>query len=490
MKAKIVILTLCVVFLGIITALPVQADVDGTSAGFGEIDAYIQEQMQRSGIRGLSYAIIQGQEVVQSHAFGKAGPQGRPMTTETPIIIGSVGKTMTALAVRQLVNEGLLELQMPVQAILPEFQLADPNASSLITIRHLLEHTSGIGNLAGNDPAYYDPEKSSAELVAMMRAVNINRPVGSCYEYSNLNYIILGEIIARISGMAYPDYVQTHIYDPLDMKNSYVSQEQALLSGMSSGYRYYFGIPVDVTVPYPAAQLSAGFHISTAEDMTHYLIAIANHGQYGERSIIYRDGREPTSAAAVNYTVEWMDFAEGGKSGNTERYNGAWLNYSAGMVYMPFDHIGVVVLANSNPSQWLPVKSAGDIAFDVLRLYTGNPPDPSKPALILLYIIADTLLLAGAAAVAWRWRLLFSGAGHAARFRGVVLLDLVLPVLVLLVFPIFQLGSPGNWVLDPVWCWNRYIFSVPDIGWALIALAGALLLCGVVKVFIRISESD
>ena len=98
---------------------------------------------------GLALAIVQNDQVIYQHGFGKANPLGRPVTPQTPFILGSLSKSFTALAILQLVEAGQIDLDAPVQRYLPWFHLADPDASARITIRHLLIHTSGISRYTG-----------------------------------------------------------------------------------------------------------------------------------------------------------------------------------------------------------------------------------------------------------------------------------------------------------------------------------------------------
>src|SRR5512133_1010957 len=113
----------------------------GTS--YDGIDAYIEEQMRRLHIPGAALAIVEGDQIVHQRGFGKARPGGAPPTGQTPFFIGSLTKSFTALAMMQLVESRKVELDDPVQSYLPWFILADPT-SSQITVRHLLNQTSGL----------------------------------------------------------------------------------------------------------------------------------------------------------------------------------------------------------------------------------------------------------------------------------------------------------------------------------------------------------
>lgn len=453
---------------------------------FERIDDYLREHLDRSSIPGASYAIIDGGRIVYMNAFGVAGPGGRPMTPQTPLYIGSVGKTFTALAIRQLVNTGRLELNLPVVVYLPDFTLADQGAAQRITIRQLLDHTSGLGNQDGNDPAFYVPAATNADLVRLMAGYQPNRPVGSSFEYSNLNYIVLGRVIEVVSGMSFADYVEANIFAPLDMDHSYAEEEPAVRDGLSAGYRYFFGLPVAVDLEEPAGAVAAGFLMSSAEDMAHYLVAFAGHGRYGDVSIVNPDGRHRPEDLQLVYNIDWLTQSEAKRLSNTETHSGGWLNYSAGIVFMPAEQIGVVVLANANPSQWMPVKDAFALAYDVLRLYTGNPPGPPTLPLRSLYLVADVFLALIALFVVYRVNSLRAWDRDLTR-KGLrmglwlpsLFFDLIFPLVVLLVLPGLILVSSGHF--NPIWCWKRLAFQVPDATWAMFVMASALLSVGMLK---------
>ena len=95
-------------------------------------------------IPGLALAIVRGDQIVYLKGYGRADASGRPVTPQTPFLIGSITKSFTALAVMQLVEAGTVDLDAPVQRYIPWFRVADPRASAQITVRHLLTMTSGL----------------------------------------------------------------------------------------------------------------------------------------------------------------------------------------------------------------------------------------------------------------------------------------------------------------------------------------------------------
>ena len=478
-----------VILVCLLTLMPFSsaAAEDSQIIDLDDIDSYVQEQMQRSSIPGLSYAIIQNGKIIHMNAFGAANPEGTLMTPQTPLYIGSVGKTFTALAIRQLVNDGRLDLNAAVIDYIPSFMAADPDAARQITIRQLLVHTSGFSTQDGNDPVFYQPDASSEDLVQLLGNFHLNRPVGESYEYSNINYIVLGRVIEVVSGMSYESYVQEYIFNPLDMKNSFSDEEKARMDGLSAGYRYYFGLPVAVDLKEPKGAMAAGFLMSSAQDMAQYLIAFTDHGIYNGISVVNPDGQPRPEDQQLTFNIDWLTQDEAKRPGNTETHSGAWLNYSAGIAFMPAEKIGVVVLANAFPAQWLPVKDAFAITYDVLRLFTGNPPDPATMPLSRLYLLVDAFLLVMAGLVALRflrltsWKAkLLENEKNTRIWLPALIIDVLLPLLILLVLPGLILSSSGH--INPIWCWNRLIFQIPDVSVAVLILAGALLLAGLIKI--------
>ena len=225
-------------------------------ASYEALDVYIEQQMHRFNIPGASLTIVEGDQIVHLRGFGRAHPDGEAPTAQTPFFIGSLTKSFTALAVMQLVEAGKIELDAPVQRYLPWFRVTDSQASAQITIRHLLNQTSGLPMLLGMaNLADVDNRPDAAERqVRALSTVKLTRPVGSKFEYSNLNYNLLGLIVEAASGKCYEDYVQQHIFAPLDMSHSYTSKAEAQQDGLAMGHCFWFGLPV--AAPRARASLS------------------------------------------------------------------------------------------------------------------------------------------------------------------------------------------------------------------------------------------
>jgi CubicO group peptidase (beta-lactamase class C family) len=231
------------------TALPAAAASRSNEAEFAQIDAYVSSQMQAMRLPGLALGIVQGDQIVHLHGFGEADQSGRAVTAQTPFVIGSMTKSFTALAIMQLVEAGKIQLDAPVQHYLPWFRVADPAASTHITVRNLLNQTSGIPTSAG--VAFLAESPGTLEQqVRNLAQVALTQPVGKTFQYSNSNYATLGLIVEAVSGQSYGGYIQQHILDPLQMKHSYYTEQAARQSGLAQGYHWLFGYPVPVNEPY------------------------------------------------------------------------------------------------------------------------------------------------------------------------------------------------------------------------------------------------
>ena len=280
------------------------------------IDAYIVDKMRWPRIPGLALAIVKDNQIVYLAGYGQADSFGHSVTPQTSFIIGSVTKAFTALAVMQLVEAGKVELDAPVQRYITWFRLADPVTSAKITVRQLLNQTSGLPML--REPQFWTDldDRALERTVRFLRTAKVNFPPGKSFGYSNANYETLGLIVQAVSGQSYEEYVEQHIFGPLDMRNSFASQEEASQHQMASGYRWWFGIPIPVTFHYNRSELPAGYIFSGAEDMAHFLVAQMNGGKYRDSAILSPEGIALTHTEPVPNT-----YGMGWESGRIDGHN-------------------------------------------------------------------------------------------------------------------------------------------------------------------------
>ncbi|TVP46072.1 MAG: serine hydrolase, partial [Gemmatimonadales bacterium] len=187
------------------------------------IDAFVEAGMESWGIPGLGLAVVKDDEVVYARGYGvlETGKE-RAVTASTLFGIASVSKAFTATAVGILVDEGVLDWDDPVVRHLPGFRLYDPYVTQTVTIRDLLAHRVGVGRMTGNRITWM-PNRERAELVYRMRYAEPEQSFRNGFVYSNVMYMVAGEVVAAASGMTWDDFVTERILRPLGMERANTS---------------------------------------------------------------------------------------------------------------------------------------------------------------------------------------------------------------------------------------------------------------------------
>ncbi|HET7269732.1 MAG TPA: serine hydrolase domain-containing protein [Rubrobacter sp.] len=363
---------------------------DRTSQGdtFEEIDAHIERQMERLNIPGAALAVVEDDEIAHLRSFGETRPGGEAPTSHTPFIIGSLTKSFTALAVMQLVEEGKVELDAPVQRYLPWFRVADTQASAQITVRHLLNQTSGLPQLSGLRPLtdFDDRPDASERQARALSTLELARPVGSAWEYCNMNYNLLGLIVEATSGESYEDYVHNHIFAPLEMTHTYTSHAEAKQNGMAVGSRYWFAVPFAAPdMPLPRGSLAGGELISSSEDMARYLIAHLNEGRYGNAQILSAAGIDELHRPAVEANMTGIPFGHYGMGWIIEEtdhikivwHSGTCPDFFSYMAILPEQKKGVVLLINANHLM-MDKTTFTEVGVGVAKLLAGERFVPNR----------------------------------------------------------------------------------------------------------------
>ncbi len=251
MRRKITNINLiCALLLLIILSFPVFTNAQGTGPTGTQIDQYIDEQMTQKNIVGMSVAIVQDSEITYLKGFGSASLEKHtPVTPQTIFDLASCSKSFTALATLLLWNDGKIDLDTPLKHYIPEFYMENKQSSDEITIRQLLNQTSGIPGTIYEPVGYHQGPTAMADLVKSMEGTRTNRPPGSSFEYSNLNYSLLGALVERVSGMTFEDFVQDRIFTPLGMKDSTLIPQIAASRDRADGHQMMLGkIPRPIAI--------------------------------------------------------------------------------------------------------------------------------------------------------------------------------------------------------------------------------------------------
>jgi CubicO group peptidase (beta-lactamase class C family) len=312
------------------------------------IDQFVSQQVKRHGIPGLALALVDEKQIIFMKGYGKADQTGRPVTPKTPFILASASKPHTAVAVMQLVEAGIVDLDAPVQRYIPEFTLADSSASRQITVRHLLLHASGLPATACDTRTHAG---TLAEYVAEIQNVEPAAPVGTRHIYCSGNYNLLGRIIEKASGQPFGKYMQEHVFTPLEMRQSFKPESPAQQAGLAQGYQWLFGLPLPTHHAYNPSQLPSGYMISSVEDIGHFLISQMNEGQYMGTSVVLADAVAAMQVPGTErggeggYGIGWVISSVGGVPAVWhDRVND---NYHSLVLMLPEQRRGMVVLMNS-----------------------------------------------------------------------------------------------------------------------------------------------
>lgn len=353
--------------------------------------------MREQRIPGLALGIVQGDQIVHVRGFGVADDAHTPVLPQTAFSIGSLTKSFTALAVMQLVEAQRLDLDMPVQHYLTWFRLADPDASARITLRELLNHTSGLPrdiDAPGLNADGQAPEPL-AWMPSALRTIQLEQPAGT-YGYSNLGYQVLALVIQQAAGQPYEAYMRQHIFEPLAMDHSFGSIQEAALHRMAAGYHYWFGVPVEAGPPPYRRGPGNGGLFSSAEDMARYLIAHLNGGRSAQAALLSPEGIATLHRPAVERTGGHYAMGWGVQTGSPLllAHSGQSYSYFARMVLVPEHRWGVVVLQNAQYTVRLLTdnQSQDAIADGVVSMLLGRPP-AERPANLMLGLVYGVFAL-------------------------------------------------------------------------------------------------
>jgi CubicO group peptidase (beta-lactamase class C family) len=269
----------------------------------------------------------------------------------------------------------------------------------MITVRQLLNMDSGIPRSIGQEQiANVDSGDSAIENnVRALANVELIATPGERYEYSNANYTTLGMIIQAVSGQSYESYITEHIFQPLDMQNSFASKTEAEQDGLAVGYQKWFGVPVAAPkLPFVRGSLPAGYLSMSAEDLGHYLIAQLNDGSYQGVSVLSSAGIDELHHPEVQMSGTTDFYAMGWEVQKYQNvqvisHNGAVPGYTTGMFLVPEKNLAVALVMNTfSPMLGVRVQR---VPSSVLRMLLGQEIIPGYEFLSMRIIYAVVMLI-------------------------------------------------------------------------------------------------
>lgn len=338
-----------------------------------QIDAYLRAYVEQWQIVGLAAAIVQDGALRFSAAYGLQDQQrGQPATVHTLFHIASVAKTMTSTAVMQLCEQGKLELDDPLVKHLPYFRVDDPHSAQL-TIRQCLCHTSGIGHPA--DYGWDRPEFDDEALERHVRGLATHQLLAlapNSLSYSDIAFNVLGDLIAKVSGMSYEAYMKTLIFDPLGMTTTTMMAPRAEHPALvATGYeKRDDGTIVQSLYPYNRMHVPCGCIASSATEIAQWALVNLKRGALAGVRIL-----QPAS-----YDVMWqMQFRDSDESAPDDPALGWWVSrrytervmqhnggddgFLSNLRLWTESGIGIVILCNA---YWCDPWNATDEVYKIL----------------------------------------------------------------------------------------------------------------------------
>jgi CubicO group peptidase (beta-lactamase class C family) len=308
--------------------------------------------------------VVKGDKVLYRKAFGMADMElDAKMTPENILRIGSITKQFTASAILKLMEEGKIDLQDDITKYIKDY----PTKGHLITIEHLLTHTSGIKDIT-------QMKTWTAELrrkhFTPIEKINFfkNEPMdfipGEQFKYNNSGYIILGYIIEIVSGKEYADYINENFFKPLEMNNSFYDSTSDIVKNRAKGYqkkegRYKNANFLDMSNPYAAGSL-----ISTVDDLYKWNNAIFNYKIVSKSTLDKaHSSYKLNNGKLTGYGYGWD--LNNIKNNKIILHGGSVSGYLTFSLYIPEKDIFVAVLSNCTCNR--PRKTALKLAILALN---------------------------------------------------------------------------------------------------------------------------
>jgi len=355
-----------------------------------DLDTYVARSMSVFEVPGMAIAIVKDGKIVLAKGFGlrKLGDP-TPVDEHTMFAIGSNTKAFTTAALAGLVDAGKLSWDDPVYQRLPGFVMYDPYVSHEMTIRDLLTHRSGMGLGEGDLLFWPHTTYTREEIIYKLRFMKPASSFRSHYAYDNLLYMTAGQIIPAVTGVSWDDYIQQHIFAPLGMKHSTVSN-----AAFKPGDDYAFPHePLDGklrVIPFEVLDNAgpAGSINSCAEDMAKWIQLRLNHGKFADRDgrlfseqqskemwtpqTILPTGDPPAPLAALkenfaDYALGWTlsDYHGRKLVGHT----GGVAGFVSRVMLVPEENLGIVILTNAEEDG-----AFDSILYHLLGFYFSLPP--------------------------------------------------------------------------------------------------------------------
>ena len=317
-----------------------------------EIDTYLVEQIKAADIPGLTVAVVRDGRVIYSRAYGvrELGKEEK-LTPRHVFHFASVSKPFVATAIVQLAEAGKLNLSDPVVKHLPYFRLADEGYRD-ITIRQILNHTSGMPDVEDYEWSKPQFDDGAAErYVRVMASERLLWAPGADWAYSNMAFDMLGDLIGKVSGVSFEDYIKTNILEPIGMNDSSFIYPEIDESFRTTGH---VGNPAKVSNIYPYNRRHAPSSTlnSSVAEMTRWMLVNLGRGKLDGLRIVSADSHDKLWAPSTDLIagedrrigLSWFLGDHGGH--RTVFHGGGDTGFRSYILLLPNDGIGIVFASN------------------------------------------------------------------------------------------------------------------------------------------------
>ncbi len=304
-----------------------------TTEKISQIEKIITDNMESGYIPGMSIGIISGDKVLYQNSMGYSDVKNKvEATNETLYELASNSKQITALGIFILQSEGKLSINDAVSKYLPWFTMKYEGKEQNITIKQLLNFTSGISFNAIEQVRSGNSDKDLEELVKRVMSQGLVAYPGTEFIYSTVSYDILGLVIQYASGMSYEDFVEQKVLTPLNMTQTYVYREDAVNAGFQDGYKIGFLKSRKFVTEEYRCNVPAGYIITSLNDICNFLKVI--NGYYDKCSI---DKEVLDEYRLFSWEIGKEEVIDSGGSNPS---------FSSAIMLIPDSSLAVVVLAN------------------------------------------------------------------------------------------------------------------------------------------------
>lgn len=323
-------------------------------AYFPAVDAIAVRALEDVPLVGLSVAIARGGEIIHAKGYGYANLEHKvPATPETVYRIGSVGKQFTAAAILQLVEQGKLSLDDDLHEFLPDY----PTGGRRVTIRQLLNHTSGIHSVTSIKRAMANRclAVTQEQMIGWMSEAPFDFEPGERYLYNNSGFWLLGVIIEQVSGRSYPDYVQAKLFEPLGLRGTYYDSDPRVIPNRAQGYTLDEGRLLNAEPNSPTRPYAAGAIISTVLDLIEWQQALLSGRVVSPASVetMTTPGRLNSGEAfPYGLALGLAEFEGHRKIG----HGGGIIGFRTALSHYPDDELIIALITNTNGRDVPPPK--------------------------------------------------------------------------------------------------------------------------------------